>query len=168
MGEIDKNDIFHFFREYEPKMRSWISNISEGESAFENENPLLRPHRIINGKMIFNSNKMGGKYKRQRWNQVANCIHTRNDQLASQNTIHPEDDRVFSIRELMKLMTIPNEFKWTDIPESTLNKLSIAEKKLFLKKNEINIRQMIGEAVPTAIFRNIAFNIKHFLKNAKK
>jgi DNA (cytosine-5)-methyltransferase 1 len=42
--------------------------------------------------------KNGDKYKRQYWNKVAPCIHTRNDILSSQNTVHPVDDRVFSIR----------------------------------------------------------------------
>jgi DNA (cytosine-5)-methyltransferase 1 len=53
----------------------------------------------------------GDKYKRQRWDKVAPCIHTANDCLASQNTIHPFDDRVFSIAELMEIMAIPKEFK---------------------------------------------------------
>jgi DNA (cytosine-5)-methyltransferase 1 len=44
--------------------------------------------------------KNGDKYKRQYWNKVAPCIHTRNDILSSQNTVHPVDDRVFSIRIL--------------------------------------------------------------------
>ena len=44
------------------------------------------------------------------------AFHTRNnDQLASQNTVHPSEDRVFSIRELMKIMTIPDDFRWVDL-----------------------------------------------------
>lgn len=53
--------------------------------------------------------------------------HTRNDQLASQNTIHPNDDRVFSIRELMKMMTVPESFKWIDKSLEELNALSEEE-----------------------------------------
>ena len=84
--------------------------------------------------------------------------------MASQNTIHPTDDRVFSIRELMNIMTIPNTFKWVEKDEKLLNKLSNEEKRKFLKKEEINIRQSIGEAVPTEIFRQIAKNIKQSIK----
>ncbi|MFR5684713.1 MAG: DNA (cytosine-5-)-methyltransferase, partial [Clostridia bacterium] len=104
------------------------------------------------------------KNTRQCWNKVAPCIHTRNDQLASQNTVHPEEDRVFSIRELMKIMTIPSDFKWVNQSLEELNILSDDEKRRLLKKEEIKIRQSIGEAVPTEIFYRIASNIKNFME----
>jgi len=159
-GEIDPNDIYHFFRLYPEHMRTWIQDIKEGESAFDNPDDLKKPHSIIDGKIKINQNKTGDKYKRQYWDKVAPCIHTRNDQLASQNTIHPCDDRVFSIRELMLIMTIPKSFKWSKIEEKQLNLLSNEEKRRYLKKEEINIRQSIGEAVPTEIFYQIANKIK--------
>lgn len=159
-GEISNEDIYHFFRIYPEHMRSWIHDLKEGESAFNQEDENKKPHTIVNGKIKINVNKTGDKYKRQFWDKVAPCIHTRNDQLASQNTIHPSDDRVFSIRELMNIMTIPKSFKWVEQDEKELNKLSIEEKRKFLKKEEINIRQSIGEAVPTEIFHQIAINIK--------
>ena len=163
MGEIQEDDIYHQFKNYAPRMRSWISNLSEGESAFDNEELTRKPHKIVNGEIVVNVNKNGDKYKRQIWDKVAPCIHTRNDILASQNTVHPEDDRVFSIRELMILMNIPKEFKWVMEDEHDLNQLSLEDKKKFLKKNEINIRQSIGEAVPTIILENIAAKIKRVL-----
>lgn len=159
-GEIDENDIYHFFRIYPEHMRMWIHDLKEGESAFDQKDDLKKPHTVVNGKIKLNVQKTGDKYKRQFWDKVAPCIHTRNDQLASQNTIHPTDDRVFSIRELMRFMTIPDSFKWVDTDEKELNNLSYDEKRKFLKKEEINIRQSIGEAVPTEIFRQIAHNIK--------
>lgn len=162
-GEISDNDIYHFFRIYPEYMRSWISDLKEGQSAFDNEEDERKPHTVVDGKIKINVQKTGDKYKRQYWDKVAPCIHTRNDQLASQNTIHPSDDRVFSIRELMRIMTIPDSFKWVDTDEKILNNLSYEEKRKFLKSEEINIRQSIGEAVPTEIFRKIAFNIKNSL-----
>ncbi len=159
-GEYDDNDFFHSFREYPKRMRKWISDLKPGEGAFDNDDPNKIPHRVVNGEIIFNKDKNADKYTRQDFNKVAPCIHTRNDQLASQNTIHPIDDRVFSIRELMKMMTIPREFKWTVKSLEELNSLSIEDKKKMSKKNEMNIRQSIGEAVPTAIFRQIAKKIK--------
>ncbi len=39
----------------------------------------------------------------------------------------------------------------------------LIEKKNFLKKNELNIRRCIGEAVPTNVIRNIAHNINTML-----
>ena len=159
-GEISNEDIYHFFRTYPEHMRSWIKDLKEGESAFDQEDDNKKPHTIVNGEIKINANKTGDKYKRQFWDRVAPCIHTRNDQLASQNTIHPSDDRVFSVRELMNIMTIPKTFKWVDAEECELNRLSLEEKRKFLKKEEINIRQSIGEAVPTEIFHQIALNIK--------
>lgn len=162
-GEFDKNDFYHQFRTYPEHMRKWISGLKEGESAFDNERDEEKPHRIIDGKIVINQRKNSDKYTRQCWDKVAPCIHTRNDQLASQNTIHPVEDRVFSIRELMRMMSIPDSFKWIDKELSELNVLSEIEKKAVLKKEEINIRQSIGEAVSTNVFRNIASNIKNFV-----
>jgi DNA (cytosine-5)-methyltransferase 1 len=165
MGQVDDTDIYHNFRPYAERMLPWIEKLKEGESAFDNEDPKRRPHRVEGGKIIFNVKKNGDKYARCYWDKPAPCIHTRNDILASQATVHPTDNRVFSIRELMKLMSIPDSFRWADIPEEELNKMSVKEKKQFLKKEEMNIRQSIGEAVPTIIFREIAKNIKNSVQN---
>lgn len=162
-GEYDSEDFFHSFRTYPKYMLPWIEHLEEGQSAFNNENDELKPHRIINGKLVVNKLKNADKYTRQIYNKVAPCIHTRNDQMASQNTVHPIDNRVFSIRELMRMMTIPDSFNWLDYDLSYLNKLSIAEKQKISKKEEMNIRQSIGEAVPTVIFQQIAAKIKRFL-----
>lgn len=61
--------------------------------------------------------------------------------LASQNTVHPVDDRAFSIRELL-LMNIPNNFKWSEISEEELNNLPLEEKQQFLKENEAKYKRM--------------------------
>ncbi len=159
-GEIDPTDIYHSFRTYPEHMRAWISDIVEGQSAFDNVDDAKKPHRIVNGEIVINQQKNADKYKRQFWDKVGPCIHTRNDQLASQNTIHPSDDRVFSIRELMLMMTVPYSFKWSNDDLSYLNSLSYEKKRAFLKKEEIKIRQSLGEAVPTAIFQSIAKKIK--------
>ena len=159
-GEYDSKDFFHSFRVYPEYMLSWIENLKEGQSAFDNNSDELKPHRVIDGKIVINKSKNSDKYTRQVYDKVAPCIHTRNDQLASQNTIHPVDNRVFSIRELMRMMTISDEFKWLDYNLSDLNRLSVAEKQKVSKKEELNIRQSIGEAVPTVIFRQIANKIK--------
>ena len=164
-GEIDENDIYHSFRVYPEHMRAWISDIKEGESAFDNADDSKKPHQIKDGKIVINQQKNGDKYKRQYWDKVGPCIHTRNDQLASQNTIHPSDDRVFSIRELMMMMTVPYSFKWVEADLEALNQLPIAKKRTFLKKEEIKIRQSLGEAVPTVIFQAIAKKIVTVLKH---
>ena len=166
-GEYDENDFFHSFRIYPEHMREWIKDIKQGQSAFEQTDPLKIPHQIKGGKIVINASKNGDKYTRQKYDSVAPCIHTRNDQLASQNTIHPIDDRVFSIRELMKIMSIPNEFKWLDKELNELNALSLENKRKLSKKEEMNIRRSIGEAVPTIIFRQIAEKIKNLMQKQK-
>lgn len=163
MGEISDTDIYHNFRVYDTRMLSWIENTLPETSAFENQNPIHRPHRIIKGEIVFNKNKNGDKYKRQSWNKVAPCIHTRNDILASQNTVHPTQNRVFSIRELMLMMNIPNNFKWSNHSLDDLNSLPLEDKIKYIKKTDINIRQCIGEAVPTVIFSSIAKKIGRYL-----
>ena len=160
MGEIWDEDIYHNFRKYDPKMVAWIENIKEGQSAFDNTEPERLPHTVKDGVRIFNAKKNGDKYTRQYWDKVPPCIHTRNDIMASQNTVHPVDNRVFSIREVMLMMSVPKEFQWSDIPFDQLNALPLADKKAFLKKEEMNIRQNLGEAVPTVIFKQMAHNVR--------
>lgn len=163
MGQISQNDIFHSFREYNPKMLPWIENLKEGESAFQNKEPERIPHQVKNGKIVFNQSKNGDKYARWYWDKEGPCVHTRNDILSSQNTVHPSENRVFSIRELMLMMSIPEAFQWTYTPIEKLNSMSVLEKKMFLKQEELNIRHCIGEAVPTGVFTSIAKRIKDVL-----
>ena len=164
MGEIS-NDIFHSYREFDQRMLPWIENLEEGQSAFENLEPERIPHRIINGEVVYNKSKNGDKYARWYWDKEGPCVHTRNDILASQNTVHPSDNRVFSIRELMRMLSIPESFEWSHIKTDKLNEFTELEKKAFLKKEELNIRHCLGEAVPTGVFKNIASNIKKANKN---
>ncbi|MFN1128977.1 DNA cytosine methyltransferase [Lelliottia nimipressuralis] len=161
-GEINEQDFYHGFRTYDTRMLPWISDLKEGQSAFDNQDPKKRPHRIINGRVVENVKKNRDKYTRQRWDRFIHCVHTRNDQLAAQNTIHPEQDRVYSIRELMAMMSIPKSFKWINQNLSDLNKLSEHEKKSIYKSYELTIRACIGEAVPTAFIGKIAKKIKSY------
>ncbi len=159
MGEISSEDIYHSFRNYDKRMLPWVIHTLEGHSAFDNICVQYRPHSIKSGKIVLNINKNGDKYRRCEWDKVMPCVHTRNDILASQSTIHPRDNRVFSIRELMALMNIPDTFKWTSVPFKEQNSWPLKRKQEFLRKEEMNIRQSIGEAVPTCIFSQIARNI---------
>lgn len=160
MGEIDKDDVYHNFRPYPERMLPWIEKIKEGESAFDNTDPKRLPHRVVGGETVLNVRKNGDKYARCFWDKPGACVHTRNDIMSSQSTLHPQDNRVFSIRELMRLMSIPDSFKWSAVPEQTLNALPREQKRKFLKKEEMNIRQSIGEAVPTAVFQQVAAKMK--------
>ncbi|MGL4951166.1 MAG: methyltransferase, partial [Mycoplasma sp.] len=130
--------------------------------AFDNKEDIKKPHSIKDGKLVIHTQKFGDKYKRQIWDKVAPCIHTANGSLASQNTIHPVDNRVFSIAEIMELLAIPKHFKWDTID---LNSLSQEEQIKWINKNQGNIRECMGESVPTGVFKNMADNIKRVLTN---
>lgn len=167
-GQISDDDFYHAFRTYATHMRPWIHDLHEGESAFGNADPERRPHRMVGGERVENVKKNRDKYTRQKWDRFVQCVHTRNDQLAAQNTIHPEEDRVFSIRELMRMMTVPHDFRWMPMDLRELNALPLEEKRRVYKAHETNIRQCLGEAVPTEIVRQIAVGIKRQLHNRKQ
>ena len=166
-GQISDTDFYHAFRTYNERMRPWIHDLHEGESAFDNADPERRPHKMVGNERVENIKKNRDKYTRQKWNRFVQCVHTRNDQLAAQNTLHPVEDRVFSIRELMEMMTIPREFRWVPMGLAQLNALAPDEKRKLYKVHETNIRQCLGEAVPTEIMRQIAAGIKEQLITKK-
>ena len=155
-GERDALDPFHFARVYDAYMEEWIAPLREGQSAFEN--PVhLRPYKLDKdgNRVTLKGAEMGNKFRRLRWDSPCSCIATRNDQLASNDTIHPRDNRVLSIRELMILMTIPRNFKWS-LDDDALTPDGAAE---YLSTNELNIRRCIGEAVPTHIIETLSKNV---------
>ena len=161
MGGICPQDVFHAFRKYDPRMLEWIRELKEGESAFDNVARRKIPHRLTKrGVMVPIKRGNGDKYRRQLWDAVAPCVHTRSDIMASQNTVHPSDDRVFSVREVMRMMSVPRGFRWGDSSLAALNRAPVRAKRDFLKANEMNIRQCLGEAVPTRVFQRVADKAK--------
>ena len=164
-GQIDPSDIYHSARPYPRRMESWIKDLEEGESAFNNKRSKDIPHTLKNGKIVINKNKNGDKYKRCYWDLPMPCIHTRNDIMASQMTVHPKDNRVFSVRELMRLMSIKDSFRWSDIGIDQLNEMSNENKLNFLRTEELNIRRCIGETVPPVIFDGMAKKIRDVLEH---
>lgn len=153
----DETDYLHFARYFPEEQLIWIKNLKEGQSAFNQSEEYQPSHIDKNGNRVVNKGAyMGNKYRRLVWDKVCSCIHTRNDVLSSQDTIHPADHRVLSIRELMRVMTIPDEFHWTTYDDTT----TVDNVEEYLKANELNIRRCIGEAVPTQIGKNIAMKAK--------
>ncbi len=155
--EKDAKDPFHFARPFPEYMLDWIKDLKEGETAFDNPDETKPCTFDANGNRVINKGAyMGNKYRRLIWDKPGACIATRSDVMSSQDTIHPCDNRVLSIRELMTLMTIPNTFRWTDKDED----LTVANSEDYLREHEGNIRRCIGEAVPTHIGYTIAKRIK--------
>lgn len=163
-GEKDEKDPLHFARTYPLEQLNWIKNTKEGQSAFEQDLE-FQPGRIdeTGAKIVNKGAYMGNKYRRLIWDKVCSCIHTRNDVMSSQDTIHPSDNRVLSIRELMRVMTIPDSFQWTECD----NGLTVDSSAEYLKQNELNIRRCIGEAVPTHIMHDISSKIRTCLIDDK-
>lgn len=159
-GAKDEHDPLHFARPFPEYMLPWIENLKEGETAFDNPEE-TKPYQLDkDGNRVVNKGAyMGNKYRRLIWDRPGACIATRSDIMSSQDTIHPCDNRVLSIRELMTLMTIPNTFQWTDHDAQ----LTVDNSDEYLKENEGNIRRCIGEAVPTHIGYTIANKIKRLL-----
>lgn len=157
----DTHDFLHFARPFPAYQREWIHNLQEGETAFDNPEE-TQPYKLdAQGNRIpLKGAYMGNKYRRLFWDKPCACIATRNDQLASQDTIHPTDDRVLSIRELMRVMTIPDTFKWTSYDQL----ITADNAEGYLADNELNIRRCIGEAVPTHIIADIAVNVRTMLE----
>lgn len=161
-GQKDKKDFLHFARPFPIEQLDWIRNIKEGQSAFDQPLDFQPGHFDEHGNKVVNKGAyMGNKYRRLTWDKVCSCIHTRNDVLSSQDTIHPSDNRVLSIRELMRVMTIPETFHWTDYDES----VTLGTVDDYLRVNELNIRRCIGEAVPTQIMKSVSSKIKLALDN---
>ena len=156
-GQKDKIDYLHFARTFPIEQLEWIKNLKEGQSAFDQSIELQPGHIDEHGRKVVNKGAyMGNKYRRLTWDKVCSCIHTRNDVFSSQDTIHPTDNRVLSIRELMRVMTIPSDFHWTEYDE----RVTVESSDEYLKENELNIRRCIGEAVPTQIIKSIASKVK--------
>lgn len=153
MGEVSEDDVLHGFRPYGPRMRPWIAGLAEGASAFDNHDPLLRPHRVIDGAVVPNKRGAADKYKRLVWDSPAPCIHTRNDTFSSQNTVHPTDDRVLSIREVSLLMGLDDDYRWFPADMSRGEIIAALPKRASL------IRRCLGEAVPASVTRAIGENL---------
>ena len=108
-----------------------------GSSAFENEmkfRPKKNDGELVKG--------FKNTYKRLEWDKPASTITTYNRTISSQENVHPgreyvyngqkyySDPRVFTLYELMVLMTIPKNFVFPD------------------NYNHSFIRSLIGEGIP--------------------
>ena len=135
----------HYAREHTEAHILCMKHTPTGHSAFEN-------------KIYFPKNKNGKRlkgysatYKRIDWNKPAPTITMRNDAISSQSNVHPgrllpnglySDARVLTLRELFILSSIDPDL---DIPNFV---------------SDIQIRFMIGEAVPPKLIETICKNIR--------
>ncbi len=122
-----------------------------GCSAFDNEKykPRKKNGEIVKG--------FHNTYSRQNWDTPAYTIAMSNNQISTQNSVHPgrfigkdcngediySDPRVFTIYELMRIMSIPEDWP---IP------LTVSKQYL---------RHIIGEGVPSLLIKKIFSQIKN-------
>ena len=121
-----------------------------GKSAFQNEKN-FRPKKN-NGTYV---QGFKNTYKRQTWNKPGYTITTYNRTIGSQENVHPgrllksngskiySDPRVLTVYEIMKVMSIPTNWK---VPNWC---------------SENFLRQVIGEGIPPLL-------VKHFFKELIK
>lgn len=104
--------------------KAGIYDLKENQPSFDNTDPAKRLYIFVTGETVVNTRKNRYEYTRQPWNRFVQCVHTRNDLLAAQNTTPPVEDCVFSIREQTAMMTIPENFRWIDSSLKEFNPLS--------------------------------------------
>ena len=135
----------HNARKHSQNHILWMKNTPTGKSATENIK-FFPQHE--DGTPL---NCYSASYKRIDWDKPAPTITMRNDAISSQSNVHPgrllpdgtySDARVLTLRELFILSSINPDI---DVPEFA---------------TDIQIRQMIGEAVPPLLMEQVCKNIK--------
>lgn len=91
-------------------------------------------------------------YKRMQADQLAPTVTTASGHFSSDLKLHPNQNRVLSIRECALLQTIPLSFEWPKAQQ--------------YKKGYL-IREMIGEAVPPLVTYRLGLAIKKALRKKK-
>ena len=138
---------WHYPKNHSKSHVTIMRNTKTGRSAFENE--IYYPKKN-NGERIKGYNTT---YKRMEWDKPAPTITMANGVLSSQCNVHPgrllkdgtySDARVLTVYEVMKLFTIPDDWK---IPEWA---------------NENFVRKVIGEAIPPLLIEKIIRNLGGF------
>lgn len=135
----------HYAREHSKEHILCMQHTPSGHSAFENA--VFFPKKT-NGER---AKGYAASYKRIDWDKPAPTITMRNDCISSQSNVHPgrllanglySDARVLTLRELFILSSINPDI---DIPP---------------KISDIQIRHMIGEAIPPRLLEAVCSCIK--------
>ena len=160
----DEKDIFHHVPVLSEKHYSWIANIpvNSGKSAWMNAcehcgssaTPMfeirciacgkdikVRPHITEKDGSIRSIKGFKTSYKRIDPNGLSSAITTNTNAFSSDNKLHPDQNRVLSVRECMLIQNIPNSFVWPN--------------KIFYKSMHL-IREMVGEALPPLVSYQLA------------
>lgn len=171
-GERSATDMLHFAKQVQPHHEEWLKRLKEGMSISDLEDF----EYFVIGKdgirQYTESKLIDQRFRRLRWDEPGHAITRFSGVPNTTNTIHPVDNRVLSIRELMRIDSIPDEFRWCD--EQDYYEQNPDKWSEFLAANEPNIRDCIGEAVPTHVMEQVGANLKwlleyqHFMTTGEK
>lgn len=141
-GEKSLKDQYHYALQHNEKHIKWLKATPEGRSAFSNINfddkPTVVDKKTGELRLI---KAFNNTYKRIWWDQPSPTVTMASGVISSQENVHPRDSRTLTLREVMKLQTIPNGFKFP-------REMSDKEK-----------RDIVGEAVPVQLAKVITEHI---------
>ena len=136
---------WHFCPQHNENHVKWMIATPEGDTAFNN--PVHFPQkdgRRIKGFMT--------TYKRMFWDEPAPTVTMTNGSISSQNNVHPSDPRVLSVRELLLVCGLPENFL-----DKFSNKLTDGSLSYDYSSNFI--RKVIGEIFLPNLCRSLIGSI---------
>lgn len=115
-GEIDPNDQWHYARELPEYIIKFLAHTPTGCSAWDND----AEHQPLTDNGEYSGAQYGKSFTRTNWQDQCPTITTGNGSVSDVYSLHPgrynpetkdySDNRVFSLRELCKIMDCPDDF----------------------------------------------------------
>lgn len=167
----DPTDPFHRIPASNLKHLAWMQNVPEGATAFDNStcpacggrdpNYNWRSHATcakcgsaLNKPLVFENGRwrvIKGRrtsYRRMRWDKPAPTVTCTSDTLSSDTKVHPTENRVLSLREIMILQTADEyPYRWDVMREP----YRVCSSSSGAGRHEVTdglLRTIIGEAIP--------------------
>ncbi len=168
----DPDDPYHRISTPNPQHLAWMERVPEGGTAFDNKecpachfsDPqyrwqsdaackrcgalLVKPLTNRDGRpQVIKGRRTS--YRRMRWNRPAPTITCNSDTVSSDTKVHPSENRVLSLREVMILQTVeayPYRWEASRDPYWQLRKAPSGSAKLAF--SDTFLRDIIGEAIP--------------------
>jgi DNA (cytosine-5)-methyltransferase 1 len=161
----DVDDPFHCVPKWNDNQYFWMKNTSEGQTAFDNaycvdcgtmktspqqvlcidcKNPLPVPQMKKSGKARLIKG-FRSSYRRMRWDRPAGTLTMNSGVISSDLKGHPEQNRVLSLREILRLSTLDHEqwkknYDFSGVPLGKWDESQSFSTRL--------VREVIGESIP--------------------
>ena len=115
-GEIDSDDPWHYARKLDDFIINFLKVTPTGCSAWDND----EDHQPLTDTGEYSNGNYGRGFTRNNWQDQCPTVTTGNGSISDLWSIHPgrynpvtqeyTDCRVFSLRELLKIMDCPSDF----------------------------------------------------------